>query len=582
MDRRHQKRVRLRAVLLAFFFFLWATGLSFRLVKIQVVDHSRLKTLVLRQNQNKDTILPIRGTIYDRNGKILARSLPAPSVFLYPFEDEALPIQMEKIYKLKGILNLSYKEIQKIKNRIEKGDHFIWVKRKIDHQQAERVKKLRLPGIFLKLENKRYYPQEKLAAHVLGGVSIDDAGLSGIEYEYDSKLGGKKGERLILRDAKKREYNFEILKEPEAGKDLILSIDETIQYIAEKELERAVHQHRASWGTVIIAQPFTGEILAMANYPTYDPNKYPPSSLDSGRNRAIHYNFEPGSTFKIATALAALEANRVKLNDTFDCGEGVIQLAGKTIRDYKKFGLLTFPEVIQYSSNVGAIQIGQLVGESFFFERIKAYGFGEKTGIDLPGEEKGIFRKLSDWSKISLASLSFGQEISVTAIQLLQVMNIIANRGLITNPKIVKKILFSKNEIRERPSHNRRVLSEKAASTMIKILERVVEEGTGTTAQINGYRIAGKTGTAQKFNPAIGAYSSTLHTSSFVGFGPVQKPAFSMIVVIDEPKDKYHGGEVAAPLFRKIAQRLFLYLRIPPQKESKVLLTAKLMEENKR
>jgi len=258
-------------------------------------------------------------------------------------------------------------------------------------------------------------------------------------------------------------------------------------------------------------------------------------------------------------------------------------LVGKTIRDHEKFGQLTFTEVIQYSSNVGAIQIGQLVGERFFFERIKAYGFGERTRIDLPGEEKGIFRKLSDWSKISLASLSFGQEISVTAIQLLQAVNIIANRGLITNPKIVKKILLSKNEARERPSHHKRVLAKETTSNMIKILERVVEEGTGTTAHIEGYRIAGKTGTAQKFDPKINAYSLTLHTSSFVGFAPVEKPAFTMIVVIDEPKDKYYGGEVAAPLFRKIAQRLFLYLRIPPQKEkSKVLLTARLRGESKK
>ncbi len=581
MDRRHQKRIRIRTVILAFFFFLWAAGLTFRLIQIQVVDHPRLKAQVLHQNQNKDTILPVRGTIYDRKGKIFARSLPAPSVFLYPFEDETPAAQMEKINKLKGILNLSYQEIQRIKARIKKGDLFIWIKRKIDQQQAERVKNLRLPGIFLKLENKRYYPQKNLAAHVLGGVSIDDEGLGGVEWQYNSRLRGKRGERLILRDAKKREYNFEILKEPEPGKDLVLAVDETIQYIVEKELKKVVLQHRASWGTVIVAVPSTGEILAMANYPTYDPNKYPPSWPESARNRAIHYNFEPGSTFKIVTAMAALEANRIALNDTFDCGEGVIHLAGKTIRDHKKFGRLTFPEVIQHSSNVGAIKIGQLVGESFFFEKIKAYGFGERTGIDLPGEEKGIFRKLSDWSRISLASLSFGQEISVTAVQLLQTMNIIANRGLITTPKIVKKILLSENEVRERPSHHKRVLSKKAASTMIEILERVVEHGTGTMARINGYRIAGKTGTAQKFDKKINAYSSVLHTSSFVGFAPVEKPAFAMIVVIDEPQGAYMGGEIAAPLFRQIAERLFLYLHIPPQKEgSRSMITARLRREH--
>jgi len=574
------KRIRRRIFILSFFFLVWTAGLALRLIKFQVIDHAQLKAEVLDQNQNITTLLPKRGTIYDREGKILARSLPAPSVFLYPFEDESFESQIEKINRLKKILGLLPNEVQKIKTRIEKKASFIWIKRKIDPQQAEEIERLRLPGIFFKTENKRFYPQGKLAAHILGGVSIDEKGLSGIEQKCDSKLGGKAGKYHILRDAKKRNYRFETLIQPEAGKDLILTIDETMQYFAEKELKKTILHHQASWGTVIVAQPSTGEILAMANYPTYDPNKYPPSPLELGRNKAIHYNFEPGSTFKIVTALAALEANRVNLNDTFHCGEGVIHLAGKTIHDHKKFALLSFPEIIQYSSNVGAIRIGQRVGEEAFFQTIKALGFGQKTGIDLPAEEKGIFRDLNQWSKLSLASISFGQEVSVTAIQLLQTINIIANRGLITTPKVVKKILISSDETRERPSHFKRVLSKDSASALIKILEKVVQEGTGAGAQIKGYKIAGKTGTAQKFDSLIGAYSPTLHTSSFVGFVPVDKPAFSMIVVVDEPKGQYYGGEVAAPLFQKIAQRLLLYLSIPPQKDTPKLVTAKLNTES--
>lgn len=580
MNNLPHKRIRRRIFILSFFFLIWTAGLALRLIKFQVIDHARLKAEVLDQNQNITTILPKRGTIFDRNGKILARSLPAPSVFLCPFEDESIESQFEKIYKLKRILDLSSNEIQKIKARIEKKASFIWIKRKIDPGQAEQIEKLRLPGIFFKTENRRFYPQGNLAAHILGGVSIDEDGLSGIEYQHRSRLRGKEGIYHISRDAKKRNYRFEILIQPVPGKDLILAIDETIQYIAEKELKKAVLRYSASWGIVIVAHPSTGEILAMANYPNYDPNEYPPTPLELGRNKAIHYNFEPGSTFKIATALAALEANRVSLNDTFHCGEGVIHLAGKTIHDHKKFALLSFPEIIQYSSNVGAIQIGQRVGQKSFYQTIKALGFGQKTGIDLPAEEKGIFRDLNQWSKLSLASISFGQEISVTAIQLLQTINIIANRGLITTPKIVKKILISSDEIRERPSHFKRVLSKESTSALIGILEKVVEQGTGTSAQIKGYKIAGKTGTAQKFDPMIGAYSPTLHTSSFVGFVPVDKPAFSMVVVIDEPKGQYYGGEIAAPLFQKIAQRLLLYLSIPPQKETAKLVTARLNTES--
>lgn len=581
MNSYFQKRIRKRIAVMAFFFVLWLAGLTLRLIQVQVIDHSRLKKKVLEQNQNVDTILPKRGTIYDRNGKILARSLPSHSVCYSSFVDESLQSQIEKIEKLKEVLGLSSNELQRIKTKIERKNHFIWIKRKINSQQVERVKSLHIPGIFLKEEKKRFYPQGKLASHVLGGVGIDEDGLSGVEFKSDSKLRGKKGKCLILRDAKKRGYRIEILREPEPGKDLILTLDETAQYIAERELERTLFKTKASWGTVIIAQPATGEILAMANYPSYDPNNYPPSPPELARNKAIHYNFEPGSTFKIITASAALEAKCVSLDDIFDCGEGAISLAGLTMHDHKNFTLLSFPEIIKYSSNVGAIRIGQLIGQNDFYRTIKAFGFGEKTGIDLPAEEKGILRTLNNWSEISIASLSIGQEISVTAIQLLQTINLIANRGLITTPKIVKKIMISPHNARERPIHYRRVLSKATASTMAKILEKVIQGGTGKAARIKGYKTAGKTGTAQKFDHTLNAYSPILHTASFVGFAPVDKPAFSMVVVIDEPKGRYYGGDVAAPLFRKIGEQLLLYFNIPPQKEtSRTLITAQLRRKS--
>ena len=562
-----QNRARIRIIILGFFFMIWLVGLTIRLIQLQVFEHPRLKTEVLEQNQNRNTIHPKRGTIYDCMGDILARSLPIQSVFFSPFKGEPSHLQIEKIKKLKKILDLSENELQSIYKRIEKNSSFIWLKRKIDPAKEEKVKELSLSGVYFLEENKRFYPHGKLAAHLLGRVNIDDVGASGVEYKYNSVLEGKKGEHLILRDAKKREYRFETLKEPEAGKDLILTIDETIQYYAEKELERAMRKTEASWGTVIISQPATGEILAMANYPTCDLNNPPPMPLELDRNKAIHHNFEPGSTFKIVTASAALEARKVNLTDSFDCSKGFIRVAGKTIRDHELFGVLSFPEIIIHSSNVGTIQFGQSIGEEIFFETIKAFGFGKKTGIDLPAEEKGIFGPLDNWTQISAASLSIGYEISVTATQLLQAINVVANKGFIISPRVVKKILSSADEAMEKPYRRKRILSEKTALILTSILQNAVRRGTGITARINGYKVAGKTGTAQKFDPSIGGYSSTAHTSSFAGFVPADNPAISIVVVIDEPKGPYTGGEVAAPLFRDIATLVLRYLRIPKQDE---------------
>ncbi len=563
----YQKRARIRIIILGFFFMLWLVGLVIRLIQLQVFEHPRLKTEVLEQNQNRNTIHPKRGTIYDCTGNILARSLPVQSVFFSPYKGEPYNLQLEKIRKLKKVLNLSENELQNIYKRIQKNASFIWIERKIDQEKEEKVRKLSLGGVYFMEENKRFYPHGKLAAHLLGRVNIDDIGASGIEYKYNSVLAGKEGEHLILRDAKKREYRFETLREPEAGKDLVLTIDETVQYYAEKELERAMRKTDANWGTVIISQPSTGEILAMANYPTCDLNNPPPMPLTLDRNKAIHHNFEPGSTFKIVTASAALEARKVNLTDSFDCSKGFIRVAGKTIRDHELFGVLSFPEIIIHSSNVGTIQFGQSIGEEVFFETIKAFGFGQKTGIDLPAEEKGIFRPLDNWTKISAASLSIGYEISVTATQLLQAINAIANKGFMISPRVVKKILSSPDKKMEKPYWGRRIISERTASTLTSILQKAVQRGTGVTARTKGYKVAGKTGTAQKFDPSIGTYSSAIHISSFAGFAPADNPAISMIVVIDEPKGPYTGGEVAAPVFREIAGLVLRYLGVPKQEE---------------
>lgn len=574
-----QRRIRKRTIILSFFLFLWFFGLTLRLIQLQVIEHKELRTAALSQNQLQREILPERGTIYDRKGKILARSLPSPSVFFIPYDGESKEQHIQKILALKNILSLSRADLQRIKTRIEKGDPFIWIKRKIEPQEAERVRALDLGGIYFQDETKRSYPLGTLAAHVLGGVDIDDRGASGVEYQYNAKLEGKKGLSLILRDAKKRRYDWEVLKAPVPGEDLVLTIDETIQYIAERELEKAVHDHQAEWGTVIVTHPSSGEILAMASYPTYDPNGYPPEDPETERNNAIRNNFEPGSTFKIVTAAAALESGTVGLSDTFDCSAGRITIAGWTISDHKKMGYLSFPEVIIHSSNVGTIQVGQRIGPENLFHMIKAFHFGERTGIDLPGEEAGICHDLKKWSRLSVPSLSIGYEISVTALQVLQTMNIIANKGVLVPPAVARKSLDFRDPSPPVPSFSKRIISETTASKLIpKVFEKVVLEGTGQAAQIDGYTVAGKTGTAQKMDPEIRAYSPRKHLASFVGFVPAEKPLISMIVVIDEPKNSLHyGGQVAAPVFREIARRVLLYLREPPQASPpKTMITARI------
>jgi len=566
MKNLYQKKVRNRTVMLLFFFTAWLAIIVLRLIQLQVVHHMTLKDEVLRQNHAVEDITPKRGTIYDRSGSILARSIPRPSAFYIPSKDESLNKQYEDIEKLRKALRLSAQKTTAIKKRLEKGATFIWIKRKIEPEDAERVKKLEIAGVHFDEENKRFYPQGKRAAHVLGRVDIDDRGQSGIEYRYNTFLEGEKGKRLILKDAKYREYRFEILKAPISGKDVVLTIDETIQYIAERELEKAIRTAKARWGTIIVSQPFSGEILAMANYPAFDLN-HPPSKVSQiDRNKAIHHTFDPGSTFKIITASAALETQSVGLNAVFDCSSGMIAVPGKVIRDHKKLGILSFPEVIIHSSNVGAVQIGHRIGEKNLNEMIKAFGFGQSTHIDLPAEEKGIFRPIENWTNISLSSLSIGYEISVTAIQMLQAVNVVANSGIKMPPKVVKCVLSEEKESQSRPSSGQGVMSEKTAGQISRLLERVVLSGTGVKAQIDGFRVAGKTGTAQKFDPTIGRYSSSMHMASFVGYVPVEEPLLSMIVIIDDPKGLFYGGEVAAPVFQRIAAETLRYLQIPAKK----------------
>ena len=579
----YQARVRKRTIILAFFFLIWFFVLMLRLVQLQVIESGRLRQAVISQSQDERPIIPERGSIYDRHGQILARSHPAPTVCLIP-DGKSRPEDLTAgAARLKASLGLTEKELAGIRSRIDSGDTFIYVKRKISWDQAGQIAKLNLKNIYIQRESRRSYPLGTLAAHVLGGVNIDGEGQSGLELQYNSRLEGVRGSSLILRDANKRRYSFEVLKEPKPGQDLILTLDETIQYIAERELEKAVREHEASWGTVIVSHPASGEILAMATSPTYDPNDYPPKPFELARNGAIQQNFEPGSMFKIVTAAAARETGAVGFNEIFDCSPGFIRVAGWTIRDHKRMGVLTFPEVIVHSSNVGTIMVGQRVGQERLYREIQAFGFGRKTGLDLPGEEDGIFHPLNVWSRTSLAAHSIGYEISVTAIQMLQAMNILANRGVHVPFRMTRPSLNPAGIDWGAPAVGDRIVSGKTASELVtRVFEGVILDGTGQAARVDGFSAAGKTGTARKLDPELGIYVASRHVASFVGFIPADRPLISIVVVLDEPKfSLQYGGQVAAPVFREIARRVLLYYRQAPQfAPDEKTVTARLQSED--
>lgn len=571
----HRKKVKFLSV----FIFIWFLIITARLVELQVLEHKKLKTEVIEQSQDLIKIMPTRGTIFDRNGRILARSLPAASVFFSPVKEESLDSQIKNVYQLKKYLNLQDSEIKKIMTSIEKRKRFTWIKRKIPLEVGEKIKNLKLPGIYILEENKRFYPQASLAAHVLGGVNIDDYGLAGVEYYYNSLLRGEEGQQLIMKDARRREFFIETIKETRPGQDIYLSLDSTIQYIAERELGKAVEQFQPNWGTVIISAPSSGEILAMANYPDYDPNYFPPTEK-AMVNRAIQNVYEPGSTVKIVTAAAASEAGGISWNSSYDCRQGYVVLGGTIVRDHVRMDILSFPQVFIQSSNVGVIKIAELIGEENLYQTFKAFKFGEKTGIDLPGEEAGIFHPLEKWRKSSLR-VAIGYEIAATPLQILRAMNVFATGGYLIKPKVKLEqprplhqlIKFGQEPLSEASL----VLSQPTAKKLVEqIFSKVVEEGTGQQAWIPGYLMAGKTGTAQKFDPELKAYSNSKHVASFVGFVPADQPIISMIVVIDEPKGSFHyGGQVAAPVFREIARKVLLYLNQPPQRVSEKIVAAR-------
>jgi len=504
------------------------------------------------------SIEPERGDIYDRNMRIFATSIKRDSVYINP---RMVKDKEQVARQLSDILDT---DDSKIMQRLERDSSFAWLQRKVSPQTSEKINKLNSNAIGMVEEPKRVYPNGTLCSHVLGLAGLDNVGLEGIELAYDEFLKGRPGFKLTKRDAKSRELVFMQKSFIPAvdGFHVVLTIDEAIQHIAESELDKIWKKFKPKAATIILMDPKTGQVLALANRPLFDPNAFENSTADSRRNRAITDMYEPGSVFKVVTASALLDLKAVDPQEKIFCENGKYKLGYHTLHDHKPHGWLKFYEVIEHSSNIGTAKAASRMDSDVFYDYIKAYGFGDKTGIDLYGEAKGLLRSPEDWSRLSMCSLPMGQEIGVTAIQMLSAVSAVANKGVLMRPYVVDRVLDDEGQAikSNSPFKVREVIKPETASKLADILVGVVEVGTGKKAQIKDVRVAGKTGTAQKINPN-GSYSHSKFVSSFVGFAPAQDPLVAAIVVVDEPRPYYYGSLVAAPAFGSAVKQTIAYLK---------------------
>jgi cell division protein FtsI/penicillin-binding protein 2 len=558
-----------RALFVAAFIGFWMFVVSARLVYLQFSQHEDLANRARQQQQNAIETSPQRGELLDRQERHLARSVQTVSLFLDPdgLNEETLDRNAKQLAQSLG---LKYAELAKQFREAEaEKKRFIWVARRLDADHAQKIVDLGLPGIQTRLEPKRYYPNGPLAAHVLGYVGLDGKGLGGVEQFYNAKIAGEPGKLFVEKDANGKPYeSYEIASK--SGQTVVLTIDQTIQYQAEQALLAAVHRSRAKSGTVIVLDPRSGEILALANAPTFDPNKVAEAKAETRSNWALQNIYEPGSTFKIVAFSAALEKKLASIDDRIDCQMGAITVAGRVVHDHHPFGSLTIPEALAKSSNVAAIKLGMRVGDATMYDYIRRFGFGSKTGIELPGETVGIVRKVERWQPSSIGSIAIGQEIGVTPVQMVAAFGALANDGVRVAPHLIREVRNAEGAVvyRAQPEQ-RRVISVETATALRGMLEGVTLRGTAKQAQLDGYSAAGKTGTAQKIDPKTRSYSATKFVGSFVGFAPVNNPQVVIIVVIDEPAGAYHGGDVAAPIFREVAEQVLPTLGVMPDIETK-------------
>jgi cell division protein FtsI/penicillin-binding protein 2 len=554
--------VRRRTVFVLCVLALWTVGIEARLVQLQVFQRDELVAKAVRQ-QERETRLPAkRGDIVDRNGQMLAYSVDTDTVVADPSEIEDPARAAVLICGALADCDAAKRAL--IVKRLTGTNSFAYVARQVSEQQAARVSALKLPGLTLMRETRRYYPKYDLAAHVLGGVGVEDKGLAGVEAAFDEVVRGHEGLALVQKDARQKRMQTRVEQAATGGATLELTLDLYLQHIAERELRAGVEGHHARAGTVIIMDPETGEILALANYPAFNPNLFGQAADDVRRNRAIQEIYEPGSTFKIVTASAALEEGVWKTSDVVDCDPGYLTFGSRRVIEAHggSYGPLSFENVIVKSSNIGAIRIGLRVGAERMLRYVRRFGFGEAPSPDFRGQSRGIVESQGDVTDSALASMSMGYEVGVTPLQMVTAVSAVANGGMLVEPHIVRATLRDGRRDPVEPKMLRRAINTETAATLTSIMEDVVVNGTAKAARLDHYQVAGKTGTAQKLEDK--RYSHTDYNASFVGFVPSRKPVFSILVVIDSPQaGLIYGGEVAAPIFKRIAEAALRQRGVP-------------------
>jgi cell division protein FtsI/penicillin-binding protein 2 len=556
------RRVAVAAVVLG----LWAAGIQARLVYLQVYASADLVARAERQHLRTIAAPAKRGDILDRGGRVLATSADVDTIYAVPSEIEDEKTAVARLCQ--ALRDCTSRERQVLLERLGRRRAFSYVRRQVSPEEAKRVAELDLDGVGFLKESRRFYPKKELAAHVLGYVGVDNKGLAGLEAAYDAQIRGNDGTVLIQTDARRRAFSrFE--RPPTTGSSIELTLDENLQHIAERELRAAVAKNRAMGGMVVVMDPKTGEILAMANEPTFNPNAYREAGGRERRNRAVQDLYEPGSTFKIITASAAIEERIMPIDAPIDVSGGAIRMGSRVVRDVRDYGRLSFTDVMVRSSNVGAIKIGFEVGTRRLSEYVRRFGFGRPISPDFPGESPGIVWDAEKWTDSALMSVSMGYQVGVTPLQMAAAASAVANGGQLVEPRVVRAVYENDRRHAVTPRVIRRTIDTATAATLTAIMEEIVERGTGRAAAVPGFSVAGKTGTSAKL--VGGRYSTSEYNASFVGFVPSRNPAVTILVVIDAPHTgqpytggTHGGGAVAAPVFQRIAEATLRYLGVPP------------------
>jgi cell division protein FtsI (penicillin-binding protein 3) len=571
--------------LICLFFLLWAMLIVFRLFWLQVVRHKEFVERAGKQQQSTFEVAPRRGVLYDRNLHELAMTVQVDSIFAVPTE---ISDKQAAAHALAAIVHVDPDDAQtteeQIASRLETGHSFAWVARRVTAEASARVRDLiktqGLKGIYFQKEFERFYPDNQIAAQVLGYVGVDDNGLGGLEQKFEPQLHGVSGRMYTALDARRHVLGSSE-REPEPGRNLVLTIDENIQFLAERALDHAMDRTHADNGTVVVQDVHTGQILALAIRPTFNPNQFRHTTPALLRDHAVSDVYEPGSVFKLIAYSAALEQHVATPDSIVDCQGGSMTLFGRVIHDDKgdHFGRITVTEALEHSSDVAAIKLALMVGQDRYYQYIRDFGFGQRSGVELPGETRGLLRPVTKWDPASIGSVAMGQEVGVTPLQMVSMVSTIANGGVYLPPHVLMPGQTDPNQKfaapqaapfkpggelpNPLPAGAHRVISTMTAAQMRKMMEGVVLYGTGKSAQLNGYSSGGKTGTAQKIDPATHRYSKTMHVASFAGIAPVNNPVIAVAVIMDDPKGSYYGTAVSAPVFAEVAQQVLEYLGVP-------------------